>query len=117
MDHGLPVSNVPSIFLFQQCHIPVEDQLLFHNETELKDPKSTLQNNNVAQDDILTLRRRNKKPRTQIASIPGGAGSSSVRPGQIAQGGGDPHNAEQIRQHVLNNPATLRQLQEVKKYR
>jgi hypothetical protein len=64
----------------------------------------------------LTLRRRVKKQRTQIGSIGGGAGASSasVRPGQIAQSGGDPHNAEQIRQHILNNPSTLRQLQEVK---
>ncbi|GJJ73899.1 DNA damage-inducible protein 1 [Entomortierella parvispora] len=112
VDSQMELENIKAL-LEADCHIPVEEQLLFHNETELKDPKSTLQNNNVAQDDILTLRRRSKKPRTQIASIPGGpAASSSVRPGQIAQGGGDPHNAEQIRQHVLNNPATLRQLQE-----
>lgn len=67
----------------------------------------------MAQDDILTLRRRTKKQRTAVASIPGSAGGPSVRQGQIHASGGDPHNAEQIRQHVLSDPALLRQLREV----
>lgn len=53
---------------------------------------------------------------TNIASVGAGAGSGpAVRPGQIAQGGGDPHDAEQIRQHILSNPSVLRQLQGVRK--
>jgi len=96
-----------------QCNIPAEEQLIFHNDKELHDPKSTLEANNVAQDDILTLRRRVKKQRTAMASIPSSAGGPSVRPGQIQASGGDPHNAEQIRQHVLSEPALLRQLREV----
>jgi hypothetical protein len=101
----------------KQCSIPAEEQALFHNEIELQDPKSTLEGNNVAPDDILTLRRRIKKPRmTNIATVGAGAGSGpAVRPGQIARGGGDPHDAEQIRQHILSNPSVLRQLQGVKK--
>ncbi|KAG0322663.1 DNA damage-inducible protein 1, partial [Podila horticola] len=94
------------------CNIPAEEQLIFHNDKELHDPKSTLEANNVAQDDILTLRRRTKKQRTAVASIPSSAGGPSVRPGQIHASGGDPHNAEQIRQHVLSDPALLRQLRE-----
>lgn len=112
VDSQMELENIKAL-LEADCHIPAEEQALFHNEVELQDPKSTLEGNNVAPDDILTLRRRIKKQRTtNIASV--GAGASSrpgVRPGQIAQGGGDPHDAEQIRQHILSNPAVLRQLQ------
>ncbi|KAG0057399.1 DNA damage-inducible protein 1 [Gryganskiella cystojenkinii] len=112
VDSQMELENIKAL-LEADCNIPVDDQMLFHNEVELQDPKSTLENNKVAPDDILTLRRRVKKQRTQIATIGGGASSAgSAHPGQIAQGGGDPHNAEQIRQHILSNPATLRQLQE-----
>lgn len=53
---------------------------------------------------------------TNIASVGAGAGSRpAVRSGQIAQSGGDPHDAEQIRQHILSNPSVLRQLQGVRK--
>ncbi|KAF9906914.1 DNA damage-inducible protein 1 [Linnemannia zychae] len=112
VDSQMELENIKAL-LEADCNIPVEEQALFHNEIELQDPKSTLEGNNVAADDILTLRRRIKKQRmTNIASV--GAGASSrpgVRPGQIAQGGGDPHDAEQIRQHILTNPEVLRQLQ------
>ena len=98
--------------------------MLFYNNVELQDPKSTLEANNVRQDDILTLHRRSKKQRTQISTIGPGAGAGSgsgtgpsVRPGQISQGGGNPHDAEQIRQHVLSNPNMLRQLREVRETR
>ncbi|KAF9933611.1 DNA damage-inducible protein 1 [Linnemannia zychae] len=111
VDSQMELENIKAL-LEADCNIPADEQALFHNEIELQDPKSTLEGNNVAPDDILTLRRRIKKPRTNIATV--GSGSSSrpsVRPGQIAQGGGDPHDAEQIRQHILSNPSVLRQLQ------
>ncbi|KAG0298551.1 DNA damage-inducible protein 1 [Linnemannia gamsii] len=112
VDSQMELENIKAL-LEADCSIPAEEQALFHNEVELQDPKSTLEGNNVAPDDILTLRRRIKKPRmTNIASVGAGAGSGpAVRPGQIAQGGGDPHDAEQIRQHILSNPSVLRQLQ------
>ncbi|KAF9429770.1 DNA damage-inducible protein 1 [Podila epigama] len=108
-DSQMEIENIKAL-LEADCNIPADEQLIFHNEKELQDPKSTLEAYNVAQDDILTLRRKVKKQRTVITSIPeGGAGGSSARPGQI-QTSGDPHNAEQIRQHVLSDPALLRQL-------
>ncbi|KAF9305471.1 DNA damage-inducible protein 1 [Mortierella antarctica] len=110
-DSQMEIENIKAL-LEADCNIPAEEQLIFHNDKELHDPKSTLEANNVAQDDILTLRRRTKKQRTAVASIPGSAGGPSVRPGQIHASGGDPHNAEQIRQHVLSDPALLRQLRE-----
>ncbi|KAF9135888.1 DNA damage-inducible protein 1 [Mortierella sp. 14UC] len=112
VDSQMELENIKAL-LEADCNIPVDEQALFHNEVELQDPKSTLEGNNVAADDILTLRRRIKKQRmTNIASVGAGAGSRpGVRPGQIAQGGGDPHDAEQIRQHILTNPDVLRQLQ------
>ncbi|KAG0073318.1 DNA damage-inducible protein 1 [Linnemannia elongata] len=112
VDSQMELENIKAL-LEADCNIPAEEQALFHNEVELQDPKSTLEGNNVAPDDILTLRRRIKKPRmTNIASVGPGAGSRpAVRSGQIAQGGGDPHDAEQIRQHILSNPSVLRQLQ------
>ncbi|KAF9994742.1 DNA damage-inducible protein 1, partial [Entomortierella chlamydospora] len=101
------------------CNIPAEDQVLIHNNVELQDPKSTLEANNVAPDDILTLQRRSKKPRTatNVTAIGDGPGvragsGSNVHPGQIARGGGGPHDAEQIRQHIITNPSMLRQLLE-----
>ncbi|KAG9325958.1 hypothetical protein KVV02_005802 [Mortierella alpina] len=115
VDSQMELENIKAL-LEADCNIPAEEQVLFHNEVELEDAKSTLEGNNVAQDDILTLRRRVKKQRTtNIAAIGSGArtgGGPSVHPGQISQGGGDPHNAEQIRQHLISNPAMLRQLQE-----
>ncbi|KAF9573782.1 DNA damage-inducible protein 1 [Mortierella alpina] len=115
VDSQMELENIKAL-LEADCNIPAEEQVLFHNEVELEDAKSTLEGNNVAQDDILTLRRRVKKQRTtNIATIGSGArtgGGPSVHPGQISQGGGDPHNAEQIRQHLISNPAMLRQLQE-----
>ncbi|KAF9318810.1 DNA damage-inducible protein 1 [Podila horticola] len=110
-DSQMEIENIKAL-LEADCNIPAEEQLIFHNDKELHDPKSTLEANNVAQDDILTLRRRTKKQRTAVASIPSSAGGPSVRPGQIHASGGDPHNAEQIRQHVLSDPALLRQLRE-----
>ncbi|KAG0040244.1 DNA damage-inducible protein 1 [Podila clonocystis] len=110
-DSQMEIENIKAL-LEADCNIPAEEQLIFHNDKELHDPKSTLEANNVAQDDILTLRRRTKKQRTAVASIPSSAGGPSVRPGQIQASGGDPHNAEQIRQHVLSDPALLRQLRE-----
>ncbi|KAG0089616.1 DNA damage-inducible protein 1 [Podila epicladia] len=111
-DSQMEIENIKAL-LEADCNIPADEQLIFHNDKELHDPKSTLEANNVAQDDILTLRRRTKKQRTTVASIPSSAGGPSVRPGQIQASGGDPHNAEQIRQHVLSDPALLRQLREV----
>ncbi|KAG0201917.1 DNA damage-inducible protein 1 [Mortierella sp. GBA30] len=116
VDSQMELENIKAL-LEADCNIPAEEQVLFHNEIELKDPKSTLEGNNVVQDDILTLRRRVKKQRVaNVATIGEGPGQSaggpSVHPGQISQGGGDPHNAEQIRQHLISNPAMLRQLQE-----
>ncbi|KAF9213031.1 DNA damage-inducible protein 1, partial [Podila verticillata] len=110
-DSQMEIENIKAL-LEADCNIPAEEQLIFHNDKELHDPKSTLEANNVAQDDILTLRRRVKKQRTAVASIPSSAGGPSVHPGQIHASGGDPHNAEQIRQHVLSDPALLRQLRE-----
>lgn len=105
----------PLSFAQQQCHIPADEQVLLHNNVELQDPKSTLEGNNVAPDDILTLQRRSKRQRTNISTVGPGSGSGpTVRPGQISEGGGNPHDAEQIRQHVLSNPSMLRQLREVK---
>ncbi|KAF9952757.1 DNA damage-inducible protein 1 [Mortierella alpina] len=116
VDSQMELENIKAL-LEADCNIPAEEQVLFHNEVELEDAKSTLEGNKVAQDDILTLRRRVKKQRTtNIAAIGSGVrtggGGPSVHPGQISQGGGDPHNAEQIRQHLISNPAMLRQLQE-----
>ncbi|KAG0281959.1 DNA damage-inducible protein 1 [Linnemannia exigua] len=113
VDSQMELENIKAL-LEADCNIPVEEQALFHNEVELQDPKSTLEGNNVAPDDILTLRRRIKKQRmTNIASVGAGAGSRpGVRPGQIAEGGGDPHDAEQIRQHILTNPSNQPELAE-----
>ncbi|KAG0313299.1 DNA damage-inducible protein 1 [Linnemannia gamsii] len=97
VDSQMELENIKAL-LEADCSIPAEEQALFHNEIELQDPKSTLEGNN---------------PRmTNIATVGAGAGSGpAVRPGQIARGGGDPHDAEQIRQHILSNPSVLRQLQ------
>ncbi|KAF8930416.1 DNA damage-inducible protein 1 [Dissophora ornata] len=113
VDSQMELENIKAL-LEADCNIPVDEQVLIHNNVELQDPKSTLEANNVAPDDILTLQRRSKKQRTtNIAAIGGGAESGpSIQPGQISQGGGDPHNAEQIRQHIISNPSMLRQLQE-----
>ncbi|KAF9353298.1 DNA damage-inducible protein 1 [Mortierella sp. AD094] len=120
VDSQMELENIKAL-LEADCNIPAEDQVLIHNNVELQDPKSTLEANNVAPDDILTLQRRSKKPRTatNVTSIGGGAGAragagsgSAVHPGQIAQGGGGPHDAEQIRQHIITNPSMLRQLLE-----
>ncbi|KAF9115757.1 DNA damage-inducible protein 1 [Mortierella sp. AM989] len=119
VDSQMELENIKAL-LEADCNIPAEDQVLIHNNVELQDPKSTLEANNVAPDDILTLQRRSKKPRTNVTSIGGGAGSGAsagasagaVHPGQIAQSGGGPHDAEQIRQHIITNPSMLRQLQE-----
>ncbi|KAG0267493.1 DNA damage-inducible protein 1 [Mortierella polycephala] len=119
VDSQMELENIKAL-LEADCNIPADEQVLFHNEVELQDPKSTLEGNSVVQDDILTLRRRVKNPRTTtVASIGPGSGISpgagpSVHPGQISQSGGDPHNAEQIRQHIISSPATLRQLQETR---
>ncbi|KAG0301226.1 DNA damage-inducible protein 1 [Dissophora globulifera] len=112
VDSQMELENIKAL-LEADCNIPVDEQVLIHNNVELQDPSSTLEANNVAPDDILTLQRRAKKQRTNIAAI--GAGPSagpSIHPGQISQGGGDPHNAEQIRQHIISNPGMLRQLRE-----
>ncbi|KAI1317995.1 DNA damage-inducible protein 1 [Mortierella claussenii] len=124
VDSQMELENIKAL-LEADCNIPSDEQVLIHNNIELQDPKSTLEANNVGPDDILTLQRRTKKQRTNIAAIDGGGsgsgsgvgvgsrpGGPSVHPGQIAQGGGDPHNAEQIRQHVISNPSMLRQLRE-----
>ncbi|KAI7817361.1 hypothetical protein BC939DRAFT_332269 [Gamsiella multidivaricata] len=114
VDSQMELENIKAL-LEADCHIPADEQVLIHNNVELKDPKSTLEGNSVAQDDILTLQRRSKKQRTtDIASIGAGAGAGpSIRPGQISRSGGDPHDAEQIRQHIISNPNMLRQLREV----
>ncbi|KAG0346702.1 DNA damage-inducible protein 1 [Podila humilis] len=117
LDSQMEIENIKAL-LEADCNIPADEQLLFYNEKELADPKSTLEAHSVAQDDILTLRRKAKKQRTAVTSIPAQAGAGataggpSVHPGQIHASGGDPHNAEQIRQHVLSDPALLRQLRE-----
>ncbi|KAG0365137.1 DNA damage-inducible protein 1 [Gamsiella multidivaricata] len=113
VDSQMELENIKAL-LEADCHIPADEQVLIHNNVELKDPKSTLEGNSVAQDDILTLQRRSKKQRTtDIASIGAGAGAGpSIRPGQISRSGGDPHDAEQIRQHIISNPNMLRQLRE-----
>ncbi|KAG0057748.1 DNA damage-inducible protein 1 [Gryganskiella cystojenkinii] len=95
------------------CNVPIQDQRLFHNETELQNPKLTLAAYNVAQDDILTLRRRGparqQQPGQVRSAVPGARLSGpAVHPGQIAEGG----NAEQIRLHVLSDPQLLQQLRE-----
>ncbi|KAF8980851.1 DNA damage-inducible protein 1 [Entomortierella lignicola] len=118
VDSQMELENIKAL-LEADCDIPAEDQVLLHNNVELQDPKSTLEANNVAPDDILTLQRRSKRPRTNITAIGGGGAAGSaggslgpVHPGQIAQGGGGPHDAEQIRQHIITNPSMLRQLRE-----
>ncbi|KAF9205858.1 DNA damage-inducible protein 1 [Haplosporangium sp. Z 27] len=118
VDSQMELENIKAL-LEADCDIPAEDQVLLHNNVELQDPKSTLEANNVAPDDILTLQRRSKRPRTNITAIGGGSAAGSaggslgpVHPGQIAQGGGGPHDAEQIRQHIITNPSMLRQLRE-----
>ncbi|ORZ20826.1 hypothetical protein BCR41DRAFT_26188 [Lobosporangium transversale] len=112
VDSQMELENIKAL-LEADCNIPADEQVLLHNNIELQDPKSTLEANSIAPDDILTLQRRSKKQRTNIAAINTGSGAGpSVHPGQIAQGGGDPHNAEQIRQHVISNPSMLRQLRE-----
>ncbi|KAF9584451.1 DNA damage-inducible protein 1 [Lunasporangiospora selenospora] len=110
VDSQMELENIKAL-LEADCNIPADEQILLHNEVELSDPKSTLEGNKVVQDDILTLYRRVKNPRTtNIAAVPSSTGGPSVRPGQLQSGGGDPHNAEQIRQHLLSNPAMLQQL-------
>ncbi|KAF9986343.1 DNA damage-inducible protein 1 [Modicella reniformis] len=112
VDSQMELENIKAL-LEADCHIPADEQVLLHNNRELQDPKSTLEANNVAPDDILTLQRRSNKQRTSISTItPGSGAGPSVHPGQIAQGGGNPHDAEQIRQHVISNPSLLRQLRE-----
>ncbi|KAG0206854.1 DNA damage-inducible protein 1 [Mortierella sp. GBA30] len=120
-DSQMELENIKAL-LEADCHIPADEQLLFHNETELKDPKTTLAANNVAEDDILTLRRRTRTGTSQSQQqnqqqqrqrLPGAPGvGPPVHPGQISQGPGDAQNAEQIRQHVLSDSALLQQLRE-----
>ncbi|KAF9924844.1 DNA damage-inducible protein 1 [Mortierella alpina] len=117
-DSQMELENIKAL-LEADCNIPADEQLLIHNETELRDPKSTLAAHNVAENDILTLRRRTRpgtsapSQRQQRQQLPGAPGvGPAVHPGQISQGPGDPENAEQIRQHVLSDPALLQQLAE-----
>ncbi|KAF9275102.1 DNA damage-inducible protein 1 [Mortierella alpina] len=122
-DSQMELENIKAL-LEADCNIPADEQLLIHNETELRDPKSTLAAHNVAEDDILTLRRRTRPGKSarsqqqqqqqqQRQLLPGAPGvGPAVHPGQISQGPADPENAEQIRQHVLSDPALLQQLAE-----
>ncbi|KAF9967151.1 DNA damage-inducible protein 1 [Mortierella alpina] len=124
-DSQMELENIKAL-LEADCNIPADEQLLIHNETELRDPKSTLAAHHVAEDDILTLRRRTRPGRSapaqqhpqqqqqqQRQQLPGAPGvGPAVHPGQISQGPSDPENAEQIRQHVLSDPALLQQLAE-----
>ncbi|CAO3571043.1 unnamed protein product [Mortierella alpina] len=121
-DSQMELENIKAL-LEADCNIPADEQLLIHNETELRDPKSTLAAHHVAENDILTLRRRTRPGRSVAAQehphqqrrhqVPGAPGvGPAVHPGQISQGPSDPENAEQIRQHVLSDPALLQQLAE-----
>ncbi|KAF9952153.1 DNA damage-inducible protein 1 [Mortierella alpina] len=118
-DSQMELENIKAL-LEADCNIPADEQLLIHNETELRDPKSTLAAHNVAENDILTLRRRTRPgalapslQQQQRQQLPGAPGvGPAVHPGQISQGPADPENAEQIRQHVLSDRALLQQLAE-----
>ncbi|KAF9584411.1 DNA damage-inducible protein 1 [Lunasporangiospora selenospora] len=117
-DSQIELENIKAL-LEDDFKIPVDEQMIFHNSVELIDPKSTLQGNNVVQDDILALRRRLRQvpfAQTQQMQAFNRAHPRSgpeVHPGQISQSPADPHNAEQIRQHrqpelaeaAVNNPS------------
>ncbi|KAG0032090.1 DNA damage-inducible protein 1 [Podila clonocystis] len=116
-DSQMEVENIKAL-IEADCGVPAEDQQIFHNERELVDPKSTLQTHNVHEDDILTLRQKSKQRAVQRPTPGMAAGSArpgppvATHPGQISSGGGNAHDAEQIRQHVLSDPALLQQLRE-----
>ncbi|KAF9329534.1 DNA damage-inducible protein 1 [Podila minutissima] len=116
-DSQMEVENIKAL-IEADCGVPAEDQQIFHNERELVDPKSTLQTHNVHEDDILTLRQKSKQRAVQrptLGMAPGSAGPEppvATHPGQISSGGGNAHDAEQIRQHVLSDPTLLQQLRE-----
>ncbi|KAF9310815.1 DNA damage-inducible protein 1 [Podila horticola] len=116
-DSQMEVENIKAL-IEADCGVPAEDQQIFHNERELVDPKSTLQTHNVHEDDILTLRQKSKQRAVQRPTpgvAPGSghsAASVATHPGQISSGGGNAHDAEQIRQHVLSDPTLLQQLRE-----
>ncbi|KAG0227249.1 DNA damage-inducible protein 1 [Actinomortierella wolfii] len=105
----MELENIKAL-LEAETGVPADDQRLFYNNVELTDPKATLQTYNVNQDDIIELRRVST---ARVARRPqAGALAGNVHPGQISQGGGNAHDAEQIRQHVLSDPALLAQLRE-----
>ncbi|KAG0085527.1 DNA damage-inducible protein 1 [Podila epicladia] len=116
-DSQMEVENIKAL-IEADCGVPAEDQQIFHNERELIDPKSTLQTHNVHEDDILTLRQKSKQRAVQRPTLGVAPGSARPRPpvathpGQISSGGGNAHDAEQIRQHVLSDPTLLQQLRE-----
>ncbi|KAG0016784.1 DNA damage-inducible protein 1 [Podila clonocystis] len=116
-DSQMEVENIKAL-IEADCGVPAEDQQIFHNERELVDPKSTLQTHNVHEDDILTLRQKSKQRAVQRPTPGMAAGSArpgppvATHPGQISSGGGNAHDAEQIRQHVLSDPTLLQQLRE-----
>ncbi|KAF8925927.1 DNA damage-inducible protein 1, partial [Haplosporangium bisporale] len=114
-DSQMEVENIKAL-IEADCGVAAEDQQIFHNERELVDPKSTLQTHNVHEDDILTLRQKSKQRAVQrpIGMAPGARTAAPVatHPGQISSGGGNAHDAEQIRQHVLSDPTLLQQLRE-----
>ncbi|KAG0357358.1 DNA damage-inducible protein 1 [Podila minutissima] len=116
-DSQMEVENIKAL-IEADCGVPAEDQQIFHNERELVDPKSTLQTHNVHEDDILTLRQKSKQRAVQRPTLGMASGSArpeppvATHPGQISSGGGNAHDAEQIRQHVLSDPTLLQQLRE-----
>ncbi|KAG0266566.1 DNA damage-inducible protein 1 [Actinomortierella ambigua] len=124
-DSQMELENIKAL-LEADTGVPADDQRLFYNTIELVDPKATLQTYSVNQDDIIELRRNstltraarrpNAAPAAAAAAAAAGArippAAGGVHPGQISQGGGNAHDAEQIRQHVLSDPALLAQLRE-----
>ncbi|KAJ3047552.1 DNA damage-inducible protein 1 [Rhizophlyctis rosea] len=87
VDPGMELENLQAL-IEAETNIPVAQQQLFHNGTELRDGGRVLSSFGILQDDILLVRRN-------AAS---------------GQGQGPAQNAETVRQQILNDPNMLRQL-------
>ncbi|KAF7729221.1 putative protein serine/threonine kinase [Apophysomyces ossiformis] len=76
-----------------EAGIAPEQQILYHNGVELNEPKKTLEEYGVAQDDLLLMRKKLTPP-TMAAS----------------NNGSNNPNFDLMRQHVLRDPRLLQQL-------
>ncbi|KAJ3033831.1 DNA damage-inducible protein 1 [Rhizophlyctis rosea] len=92
VDGSMELENFQAL-VEAETNIPVAQQKIFHNGTELRDGSRVLSNFGIQQDDILLVQR------SAPSASAGGGGRAA--PSQ---------NAETIRQQILGDPNMLRQL-------